>query len=330
VFSAARTALDLPAPTLLSFGCSTGEELISLRRYFPESSIVGTDINPRCLRAARRLCRGDARIDVRCIDELEGQFDAIFCMAVFQRGELRDEQPADASGIYPFERFEAELEELDQHLRVGGVLAVDEASYRVGDTTLGARYEPLPCTLSRERIRPRYDQNSRLLGVCPEAKVLWRKRMDASARRRGQVRGRLRAFASKPFTEQRRLLEAAVLLEALVGLVRALPFRVVARSLGLRAEERAPSASDRDLARARELADCVRRAARHVPFPAVCLPQALALSAMLSLRGIASTLRLGVKRDRAQLLAHAWVVVGEEVVLGGFAGSEYQTVGSFA
>ena len=31
---------------ILSFGCSTGEEVFSLRQYFDEARIVGLDINP--------------------------------------------------------------------------------------------------------------------------------------------------------------------------------------------------------------------------------------------------------------------------------------------
>ena len=32
---------------ILSFGCSTGEECVTLASYFPAAQIVGTDINPR-------------------------------------------------------------------------------------------------------------------------------------------------------------------------------------------------------------------------------------------------------------------------------------------
>src|SRR5579872_18256 len=39
---------------ILSFGCSTGDEVFTLREYFPSSSIKGIDINPRSVRVAQR------------------------------------------------------------------------------------------------------------------------------------------------------------------------------------------------------------------------------------------------------------------------------------
>lgn len=44
---------------------------------------------------------------------------------------------------------------------------------------------------------------------------------------------------------------------------------------------------------------------------ALCLPRALAAHAMLRRRGIASRLCLGVARDEKQLMAHAWIEIGE-------------------
>ena len=49
---------------------------------------------------------------------------------------------------------------------------------------------------------------------------------------------------------------------------------------------------------------------------ALCLPQALAVHAMLRRRGVESRLCLGVARDGAVLAAHAWVEVGGDKVIG--------------
>jgi len=49
---------------------------------------------------------------------------------------------------------------------------------------------------------------------------------------------------------------------------------------------------------------------------AVCLPRALAAQAMLRRRGIASRLCLGVARDGRSLAAHAWVEIGQQVIVG--------------
>jgi hypothetical protein len=59
----------------------------------------------------------------------------------------------------------------------------------------------------------------------------------------------------------------------------------------------------------------VTRAARHVPFGAVCLPQAMAAKAMLARRGITGVIHFGTRRGEAlSLAAHAWVdAAGVEV-----------------
>lgn len=67
------------------------------------------------------------------------------------------------------------------------------------------------------------------------------------------------------------------------------------------------------------MAWCVRHTARLVP-QASCLTQGLVLQTLLHRRGVASELKVGVRRDGpGELAAHAWVVVGDRVVLGGNA-----------
>lgn len=58
---------------------------------------------------------------------------------------------------------------------------------------------------------------------------------------------------------------------------------------------------------AQRIARLVSIAANHGPYRATCLRQSLALQWLLSRRGIAAELRIGVRKDGATLLAHAWV-----------------------
>jgi len=61
----------------------------------------------------------------------------------------------------------------------------------------------------------------------------------------------------------------------------------------------------------------VTRAARYVPFRAVCLPQAIAAFAILKSHGIVSIMRFGVrKRPGERLEAHAWLDAGGIEVTG--------------
>jgi hypothetical protein len=118
------------------------------------------------------------------------------------------------------------------------------------------------------------------------------------------------------------LAEAAAGLLAARVQIAALPFRRIASRLGVFvtpddprvASAQAPAPADRTRT-AEQVGWAVTRAARHVPFKAVCLPQAMAAHAMLRRRGIASAMHFGARRnDEKPIDAHAWLdAAGVEV-----------------
>jgi hypothetical protein len=65
---------------------------------------------------------------------------------------------------------------------------------------------------------------------------------------------------------------------------------------------------------ARRIARMVKIAASHGPYRATCLPQSLTLWLLLRRRGIASSLRIGVRKEISRLDAHAWVEIDGIVV----------------
>ena len=68
IFAAAVAAVP-EARRILSFGCSTGEECVTLASYFPGALIVGTDINPLNLLKAMKH-RNDRIRFVYAIDRI--------------------------------------------------------------------------------------------------------------------------------------------------------------------------------------------------------------------------------------------------------------------
>lgn len=143
LFAMVRALLvDRPAPRIVSFGCSTGEEVSSLREYFPAASLLGIDINPESIAAARRTWKaagGDPRIEFRVGSstggEPGGSCDAIFALTMFCSEELRVAAPPSCSGILSFAAFDREVSKFAAALKPGGLLIVAHANFRVDDCT---------------------------------------------------------------------------------------------------------------------------------------------------------------------------------------------------
>jgi hypothetical protein len=129
---------------------------------------------------------------------------------------------------------------------------------------------------------------------------------------------------------RRGLLPAALVAVALMRLcLRFLPLRAweIATDRRLR-NRRPPSASAH--ATGQDVAWAVRRVSHVVP-GATCLTQALAAQLLLSRRGYASRLRIGVARAPGdRLRAHAWLESDGVVVLGGFGVEAYTPLGTTA
>jgi hypothetical protein len=122
---------------------------------------------------------------------------------------------------------------------------------------------------------------------------------------------------------RRALLAEAVayLLAARLALI-FIPFPRLARRLGSfvpPADARAAQAAIAGLPHQTRLAEdigwAVTRAARYVPFRAVCLPQAMAARVMLKRRGVQSVMHFGAAKGTDKPLdAHAWLdAAGVEV-----------------
>lgn len=148
---------------LLSFGCSTGEEVFTLRSYFPESVIVGTDINRRSLRICKRKNRDGRNLFIPSESNLlkaKGPYDAIFCMAVFQRTENKYADCCDS--IYPFALYEKQVLELHELVKAGGLLVIHCTNFRFSDTSIYQKYEVLDAGPIETKL-PKFDRSNRLI-----------------------------------------------------------------------------------------------------------------------------------------------------------------------
>jgi SAM-dependent methyltransferase len=139
---------DCAAPRILSFGCSTGDEVFALREYMPSAELVGMDINPRAIAACQRQLAErapDPGISFICAGNTHGQteasFDAIFCMAVLRHGLLQASQPDSCAAILPFAQAENTVSDLARCLKPGGYLVIWNCHFRFADMAGAADFE---------------------------------------------------------------------------------------------------------------------------------------------------------------------------------------------
>jgi 2-polyprenyl-3-methyl-5-hydroxy-6-metoxy-1,4-benzoquinol methylase len=169
IFSACRTYFgDRSEIKILSYGCSTGDEVLTLRRYFPTAHIIGAEINRRSLAICRRR-KVDVRIafvySERAAIAQRGPFDAIFCMAVLQRTPtaIVEHGIASLKGIYPFEKFDRQIAEFDALLAAGGLLVIRHSQYRLQDASVAWKYAVLDAPQPGAEVGPKFGRDSERL-----------------------------------------------------------------------------------------------------------------------------------------------------------------------
>jgi len=154
----------VPNPRILSFGCSTGEEVFTIGRYMPGASIMGVDINKWCIKQCKKkhtdqrfsfYHRFSIEFDKAC------DFDAIFCMAVFQRTENRT-RTSEISNSITFEQFEQDILMLDKKLKPGGLFTIEFSDFSFTDTACSDHYRPLVFEKNKlSRNRPLFGKDNK-------------------------------------------------------------------------------------------------------------------------------------------------------------------------
>lgn len=185
LFAAARDLLaDRPALRILSFGCAAGEEVVTLRSYFPDATLIGAEINPALLRACHKLPPDDARAFIPSSSETiaaHGPYDAVFAMAVFTRRphDIDRRGMDNIAAHYPFAPYAADLRLLAEQIAPGGLLIVEHVLYLVEDALAtwpqGAQFVPVGWLNDKLARGPRFAPDGRLITPRPRIARIFRR-----------------------------------------------------------------------------------------------------------------------------------------------------------
>jgi SAM-dependent methyltransferase len=148
LFDFAASALgDVVIPRLLSFGCSLGEEVFSLRRRLPTAVIKGIDIDPAniavCLARAGGAADFQSGFEVGSSvqNEPSDHYDAVFCLAVLCHGDLTVSGARRSDPLIRFEDFDRSVSDLARCVRPGGLLFLHTTNFRFHDTTAARGFD---------------------------------------------------------------------------------------------------------------------------------------------------------------------------------------------
>lgn len=174
----AERLAGIAAPRILSFGCSSGEEVRALRQRMPSALITGMDANPRMIARARKADPHSRYLVSERPPEGE-TFDAVLALAVLRHGDLEAFAPKDCSAVMPFARFAEGVAMLDAAVVPGGWLAIFNAHFRFADTEAATRYETDPFRMT-DHAAPEviWGPDNRRIHGQPYGEVLFRKLRD--------------------------------------------------------------------------------------------------------------------------------------------------------
>jgi hypothetical protein len=127
---------------ILSFGCSYGLEIATIKTYFPDAAVFGCDVNEPALAIAAAITGASIfRSSPEAISAF-APFDIIFAMSVLCRF-THSNTAKTIRDIFPFAEFEGHIAALDKSLRNGGLLCVFNSNYFFSQSQAFANYAPV-------------------------------------------------------------------------------------------------------------------------------------------------------------------------------------------
>jgi SAM-dependent methyltransferase len=159
-----------PNLSVLSFGCSRGEEVFSLRKYFPAAVLKGIDINPRNIARCQARMRAENptnmtfEIAATTEGEATSSYDAIFCLAVLCNGSLTTSGAQRCDPLLHFARFDRTVGDFARCLKPGGLLVLHTTNFRFCDTSVAPGFDVVfeadPAHLALDVL---FDRDNRLM-----------------------------------------------------------------------------------------------------------------------------------------------------------------------
>jgi SAM-dependent methyltransferase len=189
LFEFARASLDeVQNPSILSFGCSEGDEAFALRSYFSAAAIKGIDIDPRNISICRARARAQGLAGMTFAAAATTQaeqgesYDAIFCLAVLCHGDLSTFGAKRSDPLLYFEDFERTVADFSRCLKPGGLLLLHTTNFRFCDTSVSKDFDPvLEAETAHLAADVLYDRHNRLMAGERYRAVAFRKRRPAAA-----------------------------------------------------------------------------------------------------------------------------------------------------
>jgi SAM-dependent methyltransferase len=159
-----------PNLRILSFGCSRGEEVFVLRKYFPTAALKGIDIRPRNIALCRARMRAEnfTNMTFEIAATTEGEptssYDGIFCLAVLVNGDLTTSAAQRSDPVLYFDSFERLVSDFARCLKPGGLLVLHTTNFRFCDTVVAGDFDVVheadPKHLTLDVL---FDRNNKLI-----------------------------------------------------------------------------------------------------------------------------------------------------------------------
>jgi SAM-dependent methyltransferase len=185
IFEFAQTELGAASKIrILSYGCSTGDEVFSLRRYFPQALIKGIDINAANIAVCRRRLRTapDTGMAFETAASTQAEpssaYDAIFAMAVLRHGSLGLPGVTRCDHLIRFEDFARAVADFERCLKPGGLLVIRHSNFRLCDAPAGQDFETV-LQVPHDPKTPLFGSDNRLLLTRDYPDTVFRKKSAA-------------------------------------------------------------------------------------------------------------------------------------------------------